>query len=86
MKFCNDRYAEDPKCSMSMGPVYTVVDHLLYFDTNLGSVFGQPLSLASLPLGLFNPVKVLPPLPKKIENLFGAAASEGLGKSSPAFG
>jgi len=85
-RFCSQCVFEDPKCSMSMGPLYTVVDHLTYFDCNVASVVGQPLVLAYLPLGLLNPVKVLPPLPKPIENLIGGIASGLLAGASPALG
>lgn len=60
---------------MSLGPTYSNIDHIFYFDVNLGSVFGQPLIFAYLPFGLLDPVKDLPPLPKPIEHLIGGLAS-----------
>lgn len=64
---------------MSLGPVYSVPDHVVYFDTNLGNVLGQPLIYAYLPFTLLNPVDVLPPLPKPIENLIGGVAGKLVG-------
>lgn len=71
---------------MSMGPVYSVIDHLVYFDTNLGSVLGQPLVFAYLPFCILNPVDVLPPLPKPIEKLIGGIAGGVIGAVAPALG
>lgn len=84
--FCSRNVTEDSTCSMSMGPLYSVVDHLIYFDVNTGSVLGQPLVFAYLPFWLLNPVDVLPPLPKPIENLIGGVASGLLGAVSPFLG
>ncbi len=85
-KYCQQTVYEDPKCSMSMGPVYSVLDHLFYFDTNVASVLGQPLQLISLPLKLLNPVDALPPLPKPIDNLIGGLAAGLTGVLSPSLG
>ncbi|XP_037038648.1 lipase-like [Bradysia coprophila] len=85
-KFCCQTVYEDPECGMSMGPAYSVLDHGVYFDTNLGSILGQPLLFAHLPLNLLNPVDVLPPLPKPIENLIGGLASGVVGALVPALG
>lgn len=74
-QFCKRTVYEDPKCSMSIGPSYSVLDHTVYFDTNMGSVLGQPLLFAYLPFSLLNPVDHLPPLPKPIEHLIGGIAS-----------
>lgn len=73
--FCEQTVAEDRKCSISMGPDYTVADHFVYFDTDLKKMCGQPFIGAALPFDLFNAVKVIPPLPKPIENLVGRALS-----------
>ncbi|XP_037039210.1 lipase-like [Bradysia coprophila] len=85
-KFCQQNVYEDPNCSMSLGPLYNVVDHVTYFDTNLASVIGQPLVVAYLPLRLLNPVDTLPPLPKPMENLIGDTAQELVGAISPILG
>lgn len=77
-KYCRQTFYEDPECSMSMGPSYSMVDHGVYFETNIGSALGQPLLLTSLPLGLLNPVDDLPSLPKKLENLIGDLLTSGL--------
>lgn len=71
---------------MSLGPLYTALDHLVYFDVNLASVIGQPLVGAYLPLGLLNPVKTLPPLPKPTENVIGNSAQGLIGAVVPALG
>jgi len=85
-KFCRRNVYEDSKCSMSMGPLYSIIDHLVYFDTNIGSALGQPLAFASLPFCLLNPVDVLPPLPKPIEKLIGGITGGAVGLLAPALG
>lgn len=71
---------------MSMGPLYTFVDHLVYFDTNLGTVFGQSAQWAALPFGILNPVDCLPPLPKPIDNLVGGVVAGAVGGLAPFLG
>lgn len=71
---------------MSMGPAYSAIDHTVYFDTNIGSMLGQPLIFAHLPFGLLNPIKVLPPLPKPIEHLIGGLTGGAIGLLAPALG
>lgn len=85
-KFCSPTLAEDPTCSMSMGPIYSLADHLQYFDVNLASIIGQPLILAYLPFGLLDPVKDLPPLPKKLQNLVGSISQRLFSIFLPALG
>lgn len=85
-KFCRRTFYEDPQCSMSMGPGYSVIDHGVYFDTNIGSMLGQPLIFAHLPFGLLNPVDVLPPLPKPIEHLIGGLTGGAISLVAPALG
>lgn len=71
---------------MSMGPSYTVVDHLVYFDVNLAKTLGQPMVAAELPFGLLNPVKDLPPLPKPVEKAVGGVTGEAVDVISPGLG
>ena len=85
-KFCRRDVYEDAKCSMSLGPMYGILDHPLYFDTNLASVLGQPLVFAYLPFGILNPVYTIPPLPKPIENLIGGAAQALVDVVAPVLG
>lgn len=69
-RFCNQTVYEDRTCSMSLGPVYSALDHVTYFDVDiLVCVASNPLAFTSLPLGLFEPTKILPPLPKPISDL-----------------
>lgn len=84
-RFCSRTIYEDPKCSSSLGPAYTIVDHLTYFDTNLGTVAGQPAVFTYLPI-VFNPLTALPPLPTKLQNLFSGLAGGGIGTISPLLG
>ncbi len=77
---------EDPKCSMSMWPLYSLSDHLVYFDVDFGSVLGQPLIFAYLPFNLLNPVDVIPPVPKPIEKLAGTVGSELVAIPAPYIG
>lgn len=71
-RFCNETVYEDPKCTNSLAPFYSLSDHFSYFDINLLNVLGQPLQYTELPLGLFQPHDVLPPLPKPIDKFIGS--------------
>lgn len=73
-RFCSRTVYEDPKCSMSLGPLYTIVDHLIYFDVNLAASVGQPGQLMTLPFNIFNPVDRLPPLPEKFARKISGVA------------
>jgi len=47
-RYCNLTLYEDPACSDSLGPLYNVLDHLIYFDVNIVSCIEQdPLSFAT---------------------------------------
>lgn len=85
-KFCKQCIYEDPDCSMSMGPLYSTIDHFCYFDVNLASVLGQPFQILALPFGMFNPMLDIPPLPKKVEKSIGDTFSGFLRAISPMFG
>lgn len=72
-RFCNQTVYEDPTCSNSIGPAYTLIDHFTYFDVNIDSAFAQQFQLASL-------VEILiPPLPKFIENPLGDLSDSVIG-------
>lgn len=60
---------EDPTCSDSLGPAYSVIDHYFYLNVNYWACFvDQAEEFLALPYGIFDPVKVLPPLPTPIYN------------------
>lgn len=71
---------------MSMGPLYSVLDHFCYFDVDLASILGQQFQLLALPFGMLNPLRDIPPLPKKIEKQIGDTCSSFLRTLSPWFG
>ncbi|KAG4079712.1 hypothetical protein HA402_009098 [Bradysia odoriphaga] len=85
-KFCNRTVYEDPKCSMSVRPAYSTLDHFFYFDTNLATAFGQPFIYAYLPFNILNPVERIPPLPKRVENFIGGLIGGFAGAIVPSFG
>ncbi|KAJ6632650.1 Lipase [Pseudolycoriella hygida] len=84
--FCNNTFYEDPACSMSMGPLYSLIDHVIYFDVNISDGFGQLLSIAHLPFGLLNPFEDLPPLPKPLENILSGVTGGTASVLSPLLG
>lgn len=85
-RFCNPKVREDPTCSNSIGPAYSLVDHLAYFDVNIASAFAQPLQLASLPFNILPVEKVIPPLPKFIEKPLGDLLDTVVGALLPPLG
>lgn len=73
-KFADCSRYNDPNCSDSMGPAYTVLDHFQYFDANyLICWLNQPLVWTTLPANLLQPVGQIPPLPNVITNFLSAA-------------
>ncbi|XP_037050915.1 lipase-like [Bradysia coprophila] len=85
-RFCNQNTYEDPTCSISIGPAYTLVDHLTYFDVSIGSAFAQPLQLATIGFKILPVELIAPPLPKYIENPLGAILEDIVGIILPIFG
>ncbi len=85
-RFCSQRTYEDPKCSNSIGPAYSLVDHLTYFDVNVASGFAQPLQLASIAFNILPVESVLPPLPKFIEKPLGNILDGVIGGLQPSLG
>ncbi len=85
----NQRFADitrynDPTCSDSMGPAYSVLDHFQYFDANyLVCYLDQPLVWLTLPASILQPVGSIPPLPEKITEFLGGNIKlvSGLGYS-----
>lgn len=71
---------------MSMGPMYSVVDHFTYFDVSLASAIGQPFPMLALPFGIINPFRDIPPLPRRVEKSIGDVATFLLIAISPWFG
>jgi len=70
-KFCNPSTYEDPDCSISLGPFYSVMDHLVYFDVDLTLCLQEdPIDFMLqfiVPLKPFIPaslINLLPSLPK----------------------
>ncbi|OXA42457.1 Lipase, partial [Folsomia candida] len=39
INFCSKTVYEDPNCSNSLGPLYTVLDHLQYFDADISACY-----------------------------------------------
>ena len=72
-KFADRSVFEDPSCSNSLGPLYNIFDHLLYFDVNIGNCYlSQPMQLLEIPFDLLQPVEVIPPLPRPIEKFISS--------------
>lgn len=72
-RFADDSTYEDPTCSNSMGPAYSVIDHFQYFDANLLVCWlNQPLLWVAIP-NVVQPIGVIPPLPSFISNFLGGA-------------
>lgn len=73
-RFCDTSRYNDPTCSDSLGPAYSVLDHFAYFDVNyLVCFLNQPLVWLALPLSILAPTTILPPLPSVITNFLSAA-------------
>lgn len=71
-KFADTSVYEDPTCSDSLGPAYSVVDHFRYFDANyLICYVNQPLVFLAIPLSILQPIGTIPPLPSVISNFIG---------------
>lgn len=86
-RFCNQNVYEDPTCSMSLGPIFSVLDHATYFDTDtLATGASNPLAYTSLPWGIFEPTESIPALPKAISNFTSAVVHFATGLLSPVFG
>lgn len=75
-KFCNESVYEDPTCSSSIGPAYSIFDHGLYFDADYATcILGQPGEILAIPDSILQPVGTIPPLPQPISDFLGAAAN-----------
>jgi len=73
-RFCNTTFNEDPTCSDSLGPAYSIADHVTYLNVDYNPcTFGQPAPWAAIPLSIFQPVGTIPPLPGFMVN-FNVAA------------
>lgn len=72
-KFADQSVYEDPNCSNSMGPMYTFVDHFLYFDVDLLICYlNQPAEWLAIPANGLQPIGSVPPLPQPISDFLGA--------------
>lgn len=86
-RFCNASTYEDRTCSMSLGPLYSAVDHLIYFDVDVLKCFGgNPVALTSIPFDLPQPPSNIPPLPTHISDFTAALTHTGVSLVSPIFG
>ncbi|OXA42166.1 lipase [Folsomia candida] len=63
--FCSKAVYEDPTCSNSLGPIYTIVDHLQYFDADYSVCYFVEgwLDIDLLSLDGFTPTNFIPPMP-----------------------
>lgn len=85
-RFCSQSVFEDPTCSNSIGPAYTLVDHFTYFDVNIASAFAQPQQLLSIPFNILPVELLLPPLPKFIADPLGDLLDSVIGGILPGLG
>lgn len=86
-RFCNDSVYEDPTCSDSLGPAYSVLDHGTYFHVDYATcIFNQPLLLAAIPFDVFQPVGDAPPLPPKVSNFIDVIVDFAVNLLSPLLG
>ncbi|KAG4067502.1 hypothetical protein HA402_002779 [Bradysia odoriphaga] len=75
-RFCDTTVYEDPTCSDSLGPDYSIADHSTYLGVNYAPcLFGQPAPWAAIPFNIFQPVGTIPPMPGFIYNFNAAAAN-----------
>lgn len=65
-KFAVQSLYEDPTCSNSLGPLYSVIDHLTYFDVNHVRCVGDVNEFFAIPASL-TPVPELPSFPEPIQ-------------------
>lgn len=75
-RFCATSVYEDPTCSDSLGPIYSILDHATYMGVSYATcIAGQPAPWSAIPLSIFQPVGVIPPLPKFMSNFLAGAAN-----------
>jgi len=70
--FCSQNYLEDPNCSDSLGPAYSILDHTFYFDADYYecAIDGY---IAPIPTNIIPIVATIPPQPNKIFNFSSAS-------------
>lgn len=56
-----------------MGPAYSVLDHVNYFDVDYELCFLQAAQFLAVP-AVFQPVGTVPPLPERITDVFALGA------------
>lgn len=64
-KFADQSVYEDSTCSNSLGPLYSALDHLYYFDIHILECISDAQELLALP-EILEPFGVVPPLPQII--------------------
>lgn len=72
--FCSNSIYEDPTCSDSLGPYYSIVDHATYLDVDYAiCIVDQPAPWAAIPASILQPVGTIPPLPQPISKFLDVA-------------
>lgn len=75
-RFCDTSVFEDPTCSDSLGPVYSLPDHATYLEVPYAPcVVGQPAPWAAIPFSILQPVGTIPPFPEFVATFLGGTAT-----------
>ncbi|XP_021961423.1 lipase [Folsomia candida] len=65
INFCSQAVYEDSTCSNSLGPLYTIIDHLQYFDADYSVCYFVEgwLDIDLISIAGFTPTDYIPPMP-----------------------
>ncbi|KAJ6648388.1 Lipase [Pseudolycoriella hygida] len=86
-RFCDPHTYEDPTCSNSIGPFYTILDHASYLGLSYNPcVIGQPAPWLAIPFDILQPVGKIPPLPSFISKFLGYVADIAVDLLDPIIG
>ncbi|OXA43133.1 lipase [Folsomia candida] len=88
INFCSKRVYEDPNCSNSLGPVYSVLDHLQYFDADLTVCYLVEgwLEIDLVTVEGFTPTNFLPPMPTVMRGILVGLVQGGYQGLLPVLG
>ncbi|XP_035714885.1 lipase-like isoform X3 [Folsomia candida] len=88
INFCSKTVYEDPNCSNSLGPLYTLLDHFQYFDADITVCYLVEgwLDIDLVTVEGFTPTNFLPPMPTVMRGILVGLVQGGYQGLLPVLG
>ncbi|OXA44939.1 lipase [Folsomia candida] len=88
INFCSQAVYEDPTCSNSLGPLYTIIDHLQYFDADYSVCYFVEgwLDIDLISIAGFIPTDYIPPMPTVMAGILTGLVEGGYEGILPVIG